>query len=47
MHEDSQAYKDAWKRVRDALEQELPLLSSADLDDAACVAVHAAFGIVS
>lgn len=45
MHEESQAYRDAWKRVRDAIEDQLPGLSSVDLDDAACVAVRAAFGM--
>ena len=45
----SQAYRDAWKRVREAIAAELSLreidVSSSVLDDMACEAVHAAFGM--
>lgn len=49
MNPNSRAYRDAWKRVRDAIEAEATLreicLTDAALDDMACEATHAAFGI--
>lgn len=46
MNENSQAYRDAFDRVRAAIKSQLSnAVSDADLDDAACMAVRAAFGI--
>lgn len=49
MHENSQAYKDAWSRVRAAIEKSLidsrVQANQYALDDAACWAVRAAFGM--
>lgn len=49
MNPNSRAYRDAWKRVRDAIEAEAVLreipLGNAALDDMACEATHAAFGM--
>lgn len=51
MHPNSQAYLDAWARIRKAIEKEANLreieLSSACLDDMACEATYAAFGMTS
>lgn len=49
MNQSSRAYRDAWKRVRDAIEKEATLreicLTDAALDDMACEATRAAFGM--
>jgi hypothetical protein len=45
MDEESQAYEDAFKRVRAAIAKEIPEAHTNDLDDAACMAVRAAFGM--
>lgn len=49
MHPNSQAYKDAWARIRKAIAKEADLreipLTDAALDDMACEAAHAAFGL--
>lgn len=49
MHPNSRAYREAFKRVRDAIEGEAKLreiaLSEACLDDMACNATYAAFGM--
>jgi hypothetical protein len=46
MNENSQAYRDAFDRVRAAIRAQLPgSVSSSELDDAACAAVRAAFGM--
>lgn len=49
MNTNSRAYKDAWKRIRDAIAAELLLrevtVSDAVLDDLACEAAYAAFGL--
>jgi hypothetical protein len=49
VNENSRAYKDAWKRVRDAIDAELAIreivISAAALDDMAAMAVRAAFGL--
>lgn len=49
MSPNSQAYRDAWKRVRDAIKAEADArqmdVSDAFLDDAACEATYAAFGL--
>ncbi len=49
MNPNSRAYREAWKRVRDAIEAEAVAskicLTDAALDDMACEAAHAAFGM--
>ena len=49
MNQNSRAYREAWKRVRDAIEAEAVsreiCLTDAALDDMACEATHAAFGM--
>ena len=49
MNPKSRAYRDAWTRVREAIAAELAEreidVGNAVLDDLACEAVHAAFGI--
>lgn len=49
MNPNSQAYRDAWARIRKAIAKEAELreipLTDAALDDMACEAAHAAFGI--
>ncbi len=49
MNPNSRAYMDAWKRVRDAIQAEASArcisLNDATLDDMACEATHAAFGM--
>ena len=49
MNPNSQAYRDAWARIRKAIAREATLreicLTDAALDDMACEATHAAFGM--
>ena len=49
MHPNSRAYQDAWQRVRDAIKAEAVtreiVLPDAVLDDMACEATYAAFGM--
>jgi hypothetical protein len=49
MRQNSRAYRDAWKRVRDAIKAEAVAceirLTDAALDDMACEATRAAFGM--
>lgn len=49
MNPNSRAYRDAWARIRKAIASEAEVrdisLSEAALDDMACEAAHAAFGM--
>lgn len=49
MNPNSQAYRDAWARIRKAIAAEAEVreirLTDACLDDMACEAAHAAFGM--
>lgn len=45
MNDQSQAYRDACARVRAAIASQIIEATVAELDDAACMAVRAAFGM--